>query len=174
MATTDEIEAALSKSFYSLITSFPDMKDKQVDAIIGALSGNDVFICLPTGYGKTIITAVLPHAFDILRFDGEKHSIVLCICPLISLMMDLRRRLRLMGLTADLLGSIYSRGSTQEDPTAIAAIAAGEVQCVLATPETLFNNPVHRNMLLSKIFVVDHEDFATWLSRTTNFPIKTQ
>ena len=75
-----------------------------------------------------------------------------------------------MGLTADLLGS------AQEDPTAIAAIAAGEVQCVLATPETLLNNPVHRNtgMLLSKIFVVDHKDFATWLSRITNFPIKTQ
>ena len=53
MVTTDEIEAALSKSFDSLITSFPDMKDKQVDAFIGALSGNDVFICLPTGYGKT-------------------------------------------------------------------------------------------------------------------------
>ena len=169
MATTDEIEAALSKSFDSLITSFPDMKDKQVDAVIGALSGNDVFIRLPTGYGKTIITAVLPHAFDILRFDGEKCSITLCICPLISLMMHLRRRLRLMGLTADLLKS------PQEDPTAIAAIAAGEVQCVLATPETLLNNPVHRNMLLSEIFVVDHKDFATWLSRTTNFPnIKTQ
>ena len=45
------IEAALSKSFDSLSTSFPDMKDKQVDAVI--LSGNDVFICLPTGYGKT-------------------------------------------------------------------------------------------------------------------------
>ena len=73
-----------------------------------------------------------------------------------------------MGLTADLLGS------AQEDPTAITAIAAGEVQCILATPETLLNNPVHRNMLLSEIFVVDHEDFATWLSRTTNFPIKTQ
>ena len=39
MATTDEIEAALSKSFDSLITIFPDMKDKQVDAVIGALSG---------------------------------------------------------------------------------------------------------------------------------------
>ena len=73
-----------------------------------------------------------------------------------------------MGLTADLLGS------AQEDPTAIAAIAAGEVQCVLATPKTLLNNPVHRNMLLREIFVVDHKDFATWLSRTPNFPIKTQ
>ena len=78
MATMDEIQAALSKSFDSLITSFPDMKDKQVDAVIGALSGNDVVIRLPTGYGKTIIT-VLPHTFDILRFDGEKRSVVLCI-----------------------------------------------------------------------------------------------
>ena len=54
--------------------------------------------------------------------------------------------LRLMGLTVDLLGS------AQEDPTAIAAIAAGEIQCVLATPETLLNNPVHRNMPLSKVY----------------------
>ena len=50
-----------------------------------------------------------------------------------------------MGLTADLLGS------AQEDPTAIAAIAAGEVRCILATPETLLNNPVHRNMLLLEV-----------------------
>ena len=51
-----------------------------------------------------------------------------------------------MRLTADLLGS------AREDPTAIAAIAAGEIQCVLATPETLLNNPVHRNMPLSKVY----------------------
>ena len=48
------------------------MKDRQVDAVIGALSGNGVFIRLPTGYEKTIKTAVLPHALDILHFAGKK------------------------------------------------------------------------------------------------------
>ena len=43
-----------------------------------------------------------------------------------------------MGLSAEYLGS------TQEDPAAIAAVTAGEVQCVLVTPETLLNNLVAR------------------------------
>ena len=42
------------------------------------------------------------------------HFMVLCICPLISLMMDQCRRLQSMGLTADFMGS------AQEDNKAVA------------------------------------------------------
>ena len=49
-----------------------------------------------------------------------------------------------MGLSAKFLGSV------QEDPAAVAVITAGEIQCVLVTPETLLNNLVAREMLLSQ------------------------
>ena len=78
--------------------------------------------------------AVLPKAFDILRGLQEPRSIVICVCPLIALMQDLKRRLLSMGLTAEFLGS------AQEDSIAAVRYTAGKIQCVLATPETFFNN----------------------------------
>ena len=37
---------------------FPDLKDKQKEAIKAFLKGNDKFVSLPTGYGKSVTYAV--------------------------------------------------------------------------------------------------------------------
>ena len=37
---------------------------KQVEAIDSFLSGRDTFVSLPTGYGKSVIYAALPPAFN--------------------------------------------------------------------------------------------------------------
>ena len=42
---------------------FP-LKPKQIEAIHSFMLGNDTFVSLPTGYGKSAIYAVLPIAFD--------------------------------------------------------------------------------------------------------------
>ena len=44
-----------------------DMKPKQIDAIKNFVSGRDTFVTLPTGYGKSIIFAILPLLFNFLR-----------------------------------------------------------------------------------------------------------
>ena len=47
---------------------YEKLKDKQVEAVETILGGSDVFVSLPTGYGKSVIyNAVLPRAFDRLR-----------------------------------------------------------------------------------------------------------
>ena len=43
------------------------LKEKQREAIEGFCSGNDVFVSLPTGYGKSLIFAVLPLVFDKIK-----------------------------------------------------------------------------------------------------------
>ena len=43
------------------------LKCEQKEAILAFLQGNDVFVSLPTGYGKSVIYAILPLAFDILK-----------------------------------------------------------------------------------------------------------
>ena len=43
------------------------LKEKQVEAIQRFLSGHDVFVSLPTGYGKSVIYAILPLIFDRIR-----------------------------------------------------------------------------------------------------------
>ena len=89
-----------------------ELKDKQIVALEAILGRSDVFVFLPTGYGKSVIYALLPHAFDKLRgslfpprlvYHNYAHSgclfnLVCFLCllgtsdsivsPLISLMMD--------------------------------------------------------------------------------------
>ena len=42
-------------------------KDKQLEAIKCFCAGHDVFVSLPTGYGKSLIYAVLPLIFDRIK-----------------------------------------------------------------------------------------------------------
>ena len=50
-------------------------------------SGKDVFVSLPTGFGKSVCYALLPNVFDSIR-GVEKASVAIVISPLISLMKD--------------------------------------------------------------------------------------
>ena len=43
------------------------LKDKQVEAIQSFMNGCDVFVALPTGYGKSLIYAFLPSVFDLYK-----------------------------------------------------------------------------------------------------------
>jgi superfamily II DNA helicase RecQ len=40
------------------------IKDQQKQAILSFVSGRDVFVTIPTGFGKSIIYGCLPRAFD--------------------------------------------------------------------------------------------------------------
>ena len=66
---------------------YTSLKPEQESAIVSFLAGNDVFVSLPTGYGKTLCYAALPYAFDQLRATC-KSSIVIVVSPLIALMKD--------------------------------------------------------------------------------------
>ena len=51
-----------------------------------------------------------------------------------------------MGVTADFMGT------AQEDKSAMHAIVSGQVQCILASPETILNNQMAQDMLQSPIY----------------------
>ena len=59
------IRRAITESGKQL--GYDELKPKQIEALTSFLQGNDVFVSLPTGYGKSIIYAALPYAFDKLR-----------------------------------------------------------------------------------------------------------
>ena len=46
---------------------YDSLKPKQVEAIQSFVSGHDTFVSLPTGYGKTVIFALLPLVFNKIR-----------------------------------------------------------------------------------------------------------
>ena len=63
------------------------LKPEQEAALLSFLGGRDVFVSLPTGYGKSLSYAALPAAFDSLR-NAPSKSIILVVSPLIALMKD--------------------------------------------------------------------------------------
>ena len=56
---------AIAESAHQL--GYATLKEFQVKAISSIVEGQDTFVSLPTGYGKSIIYAALPLVFDKLK-----------------------------------------------------------------------------------------------------------
>ena len=102
------------------------------------LQSSDVFVILPTGYGKSLCYSCLPVAFD--KIKKRKGSIVVVISPLISIMMD-----QVSKLTSQAV-RVGDSGVTVNQK-----IMAGKYQLVFVSPET---KRKWRKMLLSDIYSV--------------------
>ena len=67
----------------------------------------DVFVNLPTGYGKSLIYQALPLVFDVTR--NSTGLVVVVISPLVNLMKDQVESLQKLGIPAVSLGDIADR-----------------------------------------------------------------
>ena len=94
-------------------------------AIESFVEGNDVLVILPTGYGKSLCFALLPLAFDYLRGEANT-SIVICVSPLTSLMMEQKTRFSHRRLSAEFVGEL------QTDPKSMRNVEEGNVQLLYA------------------------------------------
>ena len=91
------IPDALAKVGCSSIT----LKPQQKECVDNIVAGRDVFLWLPTGFGKSICYEVLPFVFN--RKLQRDNCLVLIISPLISLMIDQVRSLRARSVKASIL-----------------------------------------------------------------------
>ena len=89
---------------------YTSIKPEQESAIVSFLQGNDVFVSLPTGYGKSLCYAAFPYAFDQLRASSHP-SIVIVVSPLIALMKDQVASYSAKGLK---VGCITSKSSLED------------------------------------------------------------
>ena len=81
-ATASEIVGRAAASL-----GYSKMKPEQEQAILAFVSGKDVFVALPTGYGKSLCFGLLPRVFDLLR-GVEEQSVVIVVSPLVALMKE--------------------------------------------------------------------------------------
>jgi bloom syndrome protein len=81
-------------------------KPKQEEAIVSVFSGKDTFVSLPTGYGKSVVYAYLPLLQDWL--SERIGSIVVCVSPLTSVMMDQRVKFSPVGLSTEFVGEMQT------------------------------------------------------------------
>ena len=133
----EAIEVSMKRLGYS------HLKSKQRQAISLFLRGNDCFVSLPTGYGKCLCYVLLPCAFDALR--GKEDSVVLCISPLVSLMMDQRDKYSEMGLSAEYIAEI-------QEPSVAADVRQGKFQLMFVSPESVIRNSLWKEILTSEFY----------------------
>ena len=79
---------------------YPELKPFQESAVKSFVSGKDVFVSLPTGYGKSFCYSCLPWVFDALNHKQTPYSMVVVVSPLIALMKDQLKVLTDKGIAA--------------------------------------------------------------------------
>ena len=76
---------------------FSELNKHQKEAIISAvLKKKDVFVSLPTGFGKSVIFQALSMVFD--GFTGESGHIVIIVSPLLKVYIIPRQQTKLVPL----------------------------------------------------------------------------
>ena len=139
----EAVEDAIASS--CAVMGVVELKEKQKEAIKSFVEGNDVLVILPTGYGKSLCFALLPLVFDYLRGEANT-SIVICVSPLTSLMMEQKMRFSHLGFSAEFFGEL------QTDPKSIRNVEEGNVQLLYVSPESILRNPRWREMILSSVY----------------------
>ena len=104
------------------------------------IDGKDVFVCLPTGFGKSLCFITLPVIFDLIRAPCDP-SIVVVISPLNSLMSDQVDSCKSRGLKAVCVGV---------NDECYGSVVNGEYQVVYISPENIIGRRIWRDMLLNE------------------------
>ena len=141
MATSTRlVSTALSDSLKLL--GFKELRAKQEEVIRSFVKGNDVFVSLPTGSGKSLCYWVLPFVFNFLRKRTD--SIVIVVSPLVALMKDQVNILETFGVKA-----VYVGGAN----TAVGeVIKQGQFNILFFSPECLLTQLDWRDMLHSPVY----------------------
>ena len=116
------------------------LRCKQEESILAFTGGMDVFVSLPTGYGKSLCYTLLSPIYDKIR-KVDRKSIVLVVSPLVALMQDQVGRITSKGISATCLADESNRRGVKN----------GEYQVAFVSPETL-SFPEWRNMLSSDTY----------------------
>ena len=78
----------------------PSLHAEQEEALRQFFSNQDVFVNLPTSFGKSLIFQATPIMADVLLRRSEGTCIVIIISPLKSLMEDQVRHLKKLNISA--------------------------------------------------------------------------
>lgn len=139
MAELDQVFKVVSNKF-----KFDDLNVHQKDAITSILKKKvDVFVSLPTGYGKSVIYQALPFAFD--EYTRKPGHIVVVISPLVALIEDQIQNLQMVGITAISLSHIKTSEKIQQ-------VEIGSFPIVYTTPEGLLKSERWRHMLSNEVY----------------------
>ena len=139
----DSVKDAFSK--VCVVFAIEKLNKHQEDTIKFVVEKKkDVFVNLPTGFGKSLIYQALPTVFSSVQSTCVK-NIVVEISPLISLMKDQVSRLTFLGISAISLAEVISDEQSK-------AIENGAYSVVFGSPELWLGDQKWRKMVTSETY----------------------
>ena len=117
---------------------FSQLKPDQEYATVSFVVGTDVFVPLPTGYGKSLCFGLLLPVFDLLR--GAENRIALVVSSLLAIMKEP------VGISAACVSDKKNCTATRR------GVRSGEYQLVFFSPEVLFATLEWRRMLTNDLY----------------------
>ena len=110
---SEAFTASLAHSLEMLRLPDVTLKEEQQAAIKAVYEGRDVFVCLPTGYGKSLCYQTLPFVIGYKQHQSAaRNSAVIVVSPLVALMEDQVSGLRRRGVKRSLLPQLQLPRST--------------------------------------------------------------
>ena len=126
------------------------IRDKQKEAILGFLSGRDVFVSLPMGSGKSLCYSILPKVFD--RVRKMSGSIVIVVSPLVSLMKDQVHSLETKGIKSVFVTKDTAKDSESDYSSFEQQLYEGSFQVVFFSPEALLCSDTWRELIQTSVY----------------------
>ena len=137
-----QITAAVCDAALSM--GYTQLRVLQENAIKSFVAGNDVFVAIPTGGGKSLCYLLLPAVFDSIRGHETPTCLAIVVSPLVALIQDQVRGLTGRGITA-----VHVKSS---DDDAFSEMCNGTYHVLFVSPETLLRDTGVRDMLLSSVY----------------------
>ena len=127
----------------------PLLHESQIQVLYSFISGEDVFVNLPTGYGKSLIFQMAPlvHAWmhENVSTCWKKYLIIVIISPLLALMQDQVKKLTTLNLRAAFVGA-------EQEPAVLQDIEEGKFTFVFISPKSTLASQRWRKVLESDIY----------------------
>ena len=132
----DQFSATLFYALEQFGTPNISLKDEQTCSIRAAFSGKDVFVCLPTGFGKNLCYQVLPFMFD-HKAGLLVRNVVVVVSPLKALIADQIKSLRDSGVKAVVISSGFKDTFTSDFIASESTLRTASY--IICSPEALIS-----------------------------------
>ncbi|AOA61745.1 DNA helicase [Komagataella phaffii CBS 7435] len=154
---TDEVFYILRETF-----KLESFRSNQLEAVNATLSGEDVFVLMPTGGGKSLC-----YQLPALVQSGSTRGTTVVVSPLISLMQDQVEHLIANKIKA---GMINSKGTVQERRQMFDLLNSGDLDLIYLSPEMISASNqarsslkrLHRIGKLARIVVDEAHCVSSW------------
>ena len=131
------------------VLGYDSLKSEQETAIRAFISGRDVFVCLPTGFGKSLCYLCLPRVYDSIHIREKPTSIIIVVSPLNALMKEQVNWLNSKGILAV---SLANEDDESHDMSLLKArLSQGYYQAIFCSPEHILSNKEWKDVFQSKI-----------------------